>query len=103
MVTLEDFLTDLYSLFDQKIHCTLEQQNLVFSGKIDRINFADFCYENQKFSRKIAQKIAPKSSPEKSSRKIASKIAPKKPRKIALKNRPEKSLQKFFEYLLISF
>ena len=22
MVTLEDFLTDLYSLFDQKIHCT---------------------------------------------------------------------------------
>ena len=48
MVTLEDFLTDLYSLFDQKIHCTLEQQNLVFSGKIDRINFADFCYENQK-------------------------------------------------------
>ena len=38
-----EFLTDLYSLFDQKIHCTLEQQNLVFSGKIDRINFADFC------------------------------------------------------------
>ena len=34
MVTLEDFLTDLYSLFDQKV-----QKNLVFYVKINRNQF----------------------------------------------------------------
>ena len=87
MVTLEDFLTDLYSLFDQKIHCTESTEKpRFFTEKLIELIFAS---KIKNFHGKIAPKYGPKNlinSPR--------KIAPKPP----LKNRPEKSPLIFLKY-----
>ena len=95
MVTLEDFLTDLYSLFDQKIHCTLEQQNLVFSGKIDRINSQIFAMKTRNFHGKSPKKSPRKVPPKNRHEKLPQKSPQKSP-----KNRPKKSPRKIAPKIL---
>ena len=87
MVTLEDFLTDLYSLFDQKIHCTESTEKpRFFTEKLIELIFAS---KIKNFMEKSPQKSPRKIVREKSPRKIAPKNHPEKsPRKIAPKNRP---------------